>query len=68
GTTDQSGDLREKWTALADEIRDHQFRYYVKDAPIVSDGEFDRLLRTLQELEDAHPELATPDSPTKLVG
>ncbi|WAC56069.1 NAD-dependent DNA ligase LigA [Gordonia sp. SL306] len=68
GTTDQSGDLREEWTALADEIRDHQFRYYVKDAPIVTDGEFDHLLRRLQELEDAHPELATPDSPTKLVG
>ncbi|MGC4960190.1 NAD-dependent DNA ligase LigA [Gordonia sp. DT218] len=68
GTTDQSGDLREEWTALADEIRDHQFRYYVKDAPIVSDGEFDHLLRKLQELEDAHPELASPDSPTKLVG
>ena len=59
---------REQWTALADEIRDHQFRYYVKDAPIISDGEFDRLLRQLQELEDVHPDLATADSPTKLVG
>ncbi|MDL9944093.1 NAD-dependent DNA ligase LigA [Gordonia sp. ABSL11-1] len=68
GTTDVSGDLREQWTGLADEIRDHQFRYYVKDAPIITDGEFDRLLRALQELEDAHPELAAPDSPTKLVG
>lgn len=68
GTTDVSGDLREQWTELADEIRDHQFRYYVKDAPIITDGEFDRLLRALQELEDAHPELAAPDSPTKLVG
>ncbi|MDY6807391.1 MAG: NAD-dependent DNA ligase LigA [Actinomycetota bacterium] len=66
--TDVGGDLREQWTALAEEIRDHQFRYYVKDAPIISDGEFDRLLRRLQELEDAHPELITPDSPTKLVG
>jgi DNA ligase (NAD+) len=66
--TDAGGDLREQWTTLADEIRDHQFRYYVKDAPIISDGEFDRLLRRLQELEDAHPELTSPDSPTKLVG
>ncbi|MEE3852673.1 NAD-dependent DNA ligase LigA [Gordonia sp. LSe1-13] len=66
--SDVSSELREKWTALAEEIRDHQFRYYVKDAPIITDGEFDRLLRELQELEDAHPELATPDSPTKLVG
>jgi len=49
-------------------VRDHQFRYYVRDAPIISDAEFDTLLRRLQELEDAHPELRTPDSPTQLVG
>lgn len=69
--TQQSGpeaDLREEWTALAEEIREHQFRYYVKDAPVITDGEFDLLLRRLQALEDAHPELATADSPTKLVG
>ncbi|WP_431839684.1 NAD-dependent DNA ligase LigA [Gordonia hongkongensis] len=69
--TEQSGpeaDLREEWTALAEEIREHQFRYYVKDAPVITDGEFDQLLRRLQALEDAHPELATADSPTKLVG
>nr|WP_223204666.1 NAD-dependent DNA ligase LigA [Gordonia jinghuaiqii] len=60
--------MREEWTALAEEIREHQFRYYVKDAPVITDGEFDELLRRLQDLEDAHPELATPDSPTKLVG
>ncbi|MEP9416719.1 NAD-dependent DNA ligase LigA [Gordonia sp. VNQ95] len=60
--------IREQWSTLAEEIREHQFRYYVKDAPVISDGEFDRLLRQLQELEDAHPELATADSPTKLVG
>ncbi|MCH5643017.1 MULTISPECIES: NAD-dependent DNA ligase LigA [unclassified Gordonia (in: high G+C Gram-positive bacteria)] len=61
-------DLREQWSTLADEIREHQFRYYVKDAPVITDGEFDVLLRRLQDLEDNHPELATPDSPTKLVG
>ncbi|MGC4932914.1 NAD-dependent DNA ligase LigA [Gordonia sp. DT30] len=61
-------DAREQWSTLADEIREHQFRYYVKDSPTISDGEFDRLLRRLQELEDAHPGLATADSPTKLVG
>lgn len=49
-------------------MREHQFRYYVKDAPIISDAEFDKLLRELQALEDAHPELRTPDSPTQLVG
>ncbi len=58
----------ERWAQLAVEVREHQFRYYVKDAPVISDGEFDVLLRELQALEDAHPELATPDSPTKLVG
>ncbi|ANY24223.1 NAD-dependent DNA ligase LigA [Gordonia terrae] len=69
--TEQSGpegDLREEWTALAEEIREHQFRYYVKDAPVITDGEFDLLLRRLQALEEAHPELAIADSPTKLVG
>jgi DNA ligase (NAD+) len=49
-------------------VREHQFRYYVRDAPIISDAEFDTLLRELQALEDANPELRTPDSPTQLVG
>src|SRR5919112_703310 len=61
-------DLRRRWQELADEVREHQFRYYVRDAPIISDAEFDKLLRELQELEDDHPELRTPDSPTQLVG
>ena len=65
---DISADLREQWSTLADEIREHQFRSYVKDSPVITDGEFDALLRRLQDLEDAHPELAAPDSPTKLVG
>ncbi|MFC8043930.1 NAD-dependent DNA ligase LigA [Nocardia sp. NPDC057353] len=56
------------WQQLADEVREHQFRYYVRDAPIVSDGEFDTLLRRLQQMEDEHPDLRTPDSPTQLVG
>lgn len=61
-------DLRRRWQELADEVRDHQFRYYVRDAPIISDAEFDALLQQLQTLEDEHPELRTPDSPTQLVG
>jgi DNA ligase (NAD+) len=61
-------DLRRRWQELADEVREHQFRYYVRDAPIISDAEFDKLLRELQALEDEHPELRTPDSPTQLVG
>ena len=61
-------DLRRRWQELADEVREHQFRYYVRDAPIISDAEFDKLLRELTALEDQHPELRTPDSPTQLVG
>jgi DNA ligase (NAD+) len=61
-------DVRRRWRQLADEVREHQFRYYVKDAPIISDAEFDKLFNELAGLEDAHPELRTPDSPTQLVG
>ncbi len=61
-------ELRRRWQELADEVREHQFRYYVRDAPVISDAEFDKLLRELQALEDNHPELRTPDSPTQLVG
>ena len=61
-------DLRRRWQELADEVREHQFRYYVRDAPTISDVEFDKLLRELQALEDEHPELRTPDSPTQDVG
>ncbi|KAA1430293.1 NAD-dependent DNA ligase LigA, partial [Mycolicibacter arupensis] len=61
-------DLRRQWHDLADEVREHQFRYYVKDAPIITDGEFDELFNRLLALEEAHPELRTPDSPTQLVG
>jgi DNA ligase (NAD+) len=61
-------EVRRQWRELADEVREHQFRYYVRDAPIISDAEFDRLLRRLAALEEQHPELRTPDSPTQLVG
>ncbi len=46
----------------------HQFRYYVLDAPIITDADFDTLLRRLAALEEQYPELRTPDSPTQLVG
>ena len=45
-------DERRRWQELADEVRAHQFRYYVRDAPTISDAEFDKLLRELQALED----------------
>ena len=61
---------RHRWAELAEQIRDHQFAYYVRDAPTVSDGEYDALLRRLATLEDRYPELGlrTPESPTQLVG
>ena len=61
-------DLRRQWQELADEVREHQFRYYVRDSPTISDADFDAMLRRLQALEDTYPELKTPDSPTQLVG
>jgi DNA ligase (NAD+) len=60
-------EAREKHAQLAEQIEEHRFRYYVKDAPVVSDADFDRLLRALEGLEDEHPELRTPDSPTQKV-
>jgi DNA ligase (NAD+) len=53
---------------LSDEIRRHDELYYAEDAPVISDAEYDALLRELGELEDGHPELRRPDSPTQRVG
>lgn len=53
---------------LREKIRYHEYRYYVLDEPEISDAEFDRLMARLRELEAAHPELVTPDSPTQRVG
>ncbi len=61
-------EVRAEHRELVETVRGHQFRYYVLDAPTVSDAEFDLLLRRLQELEDRWPALVTPDSPTQLVG
>lgn len=66
--TPAPGPVREHWNELAEEVRQHQFRYYVRDAPIISDGEFDVLLGKLNDLENQYPDLRTPDSPTQLVG
>ncbi|WP_121713821.1 NAD-dependent DNA ligase LigA [Streptomyces sp. E5N91] len=66
-TTSVPAEARERHAQLAEQIEEHRFRYYVNDAPVVSDAEFDRLLRTLEELEERHPELRTPESPTQKV-
>jgi DNA ligase (NAD+) len=66
--SDVPSDVRERHQALAEEIRGHQFQYYVRDAPTISDGEFDALMRELEGMEAEHPGLATPESPTQNVG
>lgn len=58
----------ERHSALVRTIREHDHRYYVLDAPAVSDSEYDAVFRELRALEAAHPELITPDSPTQRVG
>jgi DNA ligase (NAD+) len=66
-TTSVPAEAREKHLRLAEQIEEHRFRYYVKDAPVVSDADFDRLLRSLEALEEEYPPLRTPDSPTQKV-
>ncbi|OUN23415.1 NAD-dependent DNA ligase LigA [Pseudoflavonifractor sp. An85] len=53
---------------LREELNQHNYQYYVLDQPTISDFEYDRMLRQLEELEQAHPEWITPDSPTQRVG
>ncbi|WP_217634102.1 NAD-dependent DNA ligase LigA [Raineyella antarctica] len=60
--------VRERHDQLATEITEHRHRYYALDAPTISDGEFDALMRELEQIEDRFPELRTPDSPTQQVG
>ena len=61
-------EARKRINELRDLIRYHNYRYYVLDAPEISDAEYDRLLRELKELEERFPELKSPDSPTEQVG
>jgi DNA ligase (NAD+) len=65
---DVPDEIRHEWVTLAEQARAHQFAYHVKDAPTISDGEYDALIRSLTALEDEHPALRTPDSPTQQVG
>ncbi|MWA13789.1 NAD-dependent DNA ligase LigA [Streptomyces sp. BA2] len=60
-------EARDQHAQLAEQIEEHRFRYYVNDQPVVSDAEFDKLLRSLEALEDEYSELRTPDSPTQKV-
>ncbi|BAJ30887.1 putative DNA ligase [Kitasatospora setae KM-6054] len=68
GWEDVPAEVRTRHAELATEIEEHRSRYYEQDAPVVTDAEFDALMRELEALEAAHPALATPDSPTRKVG
>ncbi|MEE4293172.1 MAG: NAD-dependent DNA ligase LigA [Xanthomonadales bacterium] len=61
-------DVESRVKTLRAEIDRHNYSYYVLDEPTVPDAEYDRLMRELQALEDSHPELRSPDSPTQRVG
>mgnify|MGYP001828601551 FL=1 len=61
-------DLEQKIESLREEIRYHNYRYHTLDDIEIPDAEYDRLMRELQQLEEEHPELVTPDSPTQRVG
>ena len=68
-TTEPAPDeAREEHAQLAEEVEAARWRYYVLDSPTLDDADFDRRMRRLEELEEAHPELRTPDSPTQKVG
>ena len=61
-------EAKERIQQLTDLLTQAGYQYYVLDAPTMPDFEYDRLLRELEDLENAHPELAQPDSPTRRVG
>src|SRR3984957_2789742 len=61
-------DLEKKIESLRENIRHHEYRYYVLDQPEISDAEFDKLMRELKDVEAQHPDLITADSPTQRVG
>lgn len=66
--TEQAESVAQKLDALRAEIAEHNHRYHVLDAPVISDAEYDRLMSELQAIEQAHPDLITPESPTQRVG
>ncbi len=66
--TAAEAELQQRLAELRREIEQHNYRYYILDEPQVPDAEYDRLLQQLREVEAAHPEWVTPDSPTQRVG
>jgi len=66
--TGNMAEVKQRVAKLKELINYHNYRYYVLDSPEISDAEYDELMRELKQLEEAHPELITPDSPTQRVG
>ena len=66
--TKPSKTVEKRATELREQVEHHLYRYHVLDDPEISDAEYDRLYDELVRLEDEHPDLATPDSPTRRVG
>ena len=60
--------ITQRVAELRQELNYHNYRYYVLDDPVISDYDYDRLLQELRQLEEEHPELVTPDSPTHRIG
>ncbi|MGB4219136.1 MAG: NAD-dependent DNA ligase LigA, partial [Bacillota bacterium] len=60
--------IRDRVEDLRRQINYHDYRYYVLDDPVITDYEYDQLMRELKELEEKYPELVTDDSPTQRVG
>ncbi|HEY1616836.1 MAG TPA: NAD-dependent DNA ligase LigA, partial [Streptosporangiaceae bacterium] len=63
-----SPEARHRHAELAEQLTEHIYRYHVLDSPLVSDAEYDQLMRDLRELEEQFPDLRTPDSPSQRVG
>ena len=61
-------DARHRHAELVEQVDRARFDYFVRDSPTLADGAYDRMMRELQEIEEAQPELRTPDSPTQTVG
>jgi DNA ligase (NAD+) len=64
----ESVDVRSRIEGLREQVRYHNRRYHIEDAPEISDAEYDALYAELESMEAEHPELVTPDSPTQRVG
>jgi DNA ligase (NAD+) len=63
-----TAEARDRHATVSQELDEHQYRYYILNAPTVSDADYDRMLRELEDLEERYPALRTPNSPTQRVG